>query len=392
MREAFIVSAVRTPIGRAVRGTLRNVRPDDLGALVLREAIARAPGLEAEQVDDVILGCAMPEGSQGMNVGRIASLRAGIPYSVPAMTVNRFCASGLETIAIAAHRIQVGAADIVVAGGAESMSLIPMGGKSPLPNPHLIAEYPDAYLNMGLTAENIADKYQIPREEQDAFALESHQKALAAIDAGRFAEETIPVPIHLVSVGRNGKREQKELQFTVDECPRRETSREALAALKPAFRAKGSVTPGNSSQMSDGAAAVVVMSEEKVKQLGLKPLARFVGYTTAGVPPEIMGIGPTKAIPKLLKQVGMKIEDLDLIELNEAFAVQALAVVRDCALPRERLNVNGGAVALGHPLGATGAKLTATLLYELRRRNGRYGMVTMCVGGGMGGAGIFERL
>jgi acetyl-CoA acyltransferase len=392
MREAFIVSAVRTPIGRAVRGTLRYVRPDDLGALVLREAIARVPGLEAEQIDDVILGCAMPEGPQGMNVGRIAALRAGIPHCVPAMTVNRFCASGLETIAIAAHRIQAGAAEIVVAGGAESMSLIPMGGRSPLPNPHLIEEYPDAYLNMGLTAENVADQYQIPREEQDAFALESHQKALAAIDAGRFAEEIVPVPIHLVSPGKNGKREQRELQFTTDECPRRETSLAALAALKPAFRAKGSVTPGNASQMSDGAAAVVVVSEEKVKQLGLKPLARFVGYTTAGVAPEVMGIGPTKAIPKLLKQVGLKIEDINLIELNEAFAVQALAVARDCALPRDRLNVNGGAVALGHPLGATGAKLTATLLYELRRRNGRYGMVTMCVGGGMGGAGIFERV
>ncbi len=392
MREAFIVSAVRTPVGRAVRGTLRNTRPDDLGAVVLREAIARVPGLQAEQIDDVILGCAMPEGPQGMNVARIAMLRAGLPYSVPAMTVNRYCASGLETIAIAANRIQAGMADVVVAGGAETMSLVPMGGKSPLPNPQLMEEYPDVYLNMGLTAENLADQYHISREEQDAFSFESHQKALAALDAGRFAEETVPVPVRIVSLNGNGKREQKETLFTADECPRRETSREALAALKPSFRVKGSVTPGNSSQMSDGAAAVVVMSEEMTKQLGLTPLGRFVGYAAAGVPPEVMGIGPTKAIPKVLKRVGLKVEDLDLIELNEAFAVQALAVVHDCGLPRDRLNVNGGAVALGHPLGATGSKLTATLLYELRRRKGRYGMVTMCVGGGMGGAGIFERL
>ena len=392
MREAFIVSAVRTPVGRAVRGTLRNTRPDDLGAVVLREAIARVPGLQAEQIDDVILGCAMPEGPQGMNVARIAMLRAGLPYSVPAMTVNRYCASGLETIAIAANRIQAGMADVVVAGGAETMSLVPMGGKSPLPNPQLMEEYPDVYLNMGSTAENLADQYHISREEQDAFSFESHQKALAALDAGRFAEETVPVPVRIVSLNGNGKREQKETLFTADECPRRETSREALAALKPSFRVKGSVTPGNSSQMSDGAAAVVVMSEEMTKQLGLTPLGRFVGYAAAGVPPEVMGIGPTKAIPKVLKRVGLKVEDLDLIELNEAFAVQALAVVHDCGLPRDRLNVNGGAVALGHPLGATGSKLTATLLYELRRRKGRYGMVTMCVGGGMGGAGIFERL
>lgn len=392
MREAYIVSAVRTPVGKAGRGTLKAVRPDDLGGLVLREALARVPALPPEEVEDVILGCAMPEGSQGMNVSRIATLRAGIPFTVPAMTVNRFCASGLETIAIAAHRVQLGVADVVLAGGTESMTQIPMGGRSPLPNPYLIEHNPDAYLGMGLTAENVARQYGIPRADQDQFALESHQKAVAAIDAGRFDEETVPVPVPLVTPGPNGSRVEKEILFRVDEGPRRDTSLEALGSLKPAFHVKGSVTAGNSSQMSDGAAAVIVMSEDKVKQLGIKPLARFVGYATAGVPPEVMGIGPVKAIPKLLKLVGLKIEDLDLIELNEAFAAQALAVIKDCGLPRERLNVNGGAIALGHPLAATGAKLTTTLLHELRRRNGRYGLVTMCVGGGMGGAGIFERV
>jgi acetyl-CoA acyltransferase len=392
MRDAYIVSAVRTPIGKAVRGTLRTVRPDDLAALVIREALARVPGLEPEQVEDVILGCAMPEGSQGMNVGRIAMLRAGIPYSVPAMTVNRFCASGLESIAIAAQRIQAGAADIVLAGGTESMSQVPLGGKGPMPNPYLVDEMPGTYLNMGLTAENLVRQYDITREEQDVFALESHRKAVAAIDAGRFQEETIPVPVRLVSPVDNGRRKEKELLFDVDEGPRRDTSLERLASLRPAFHARGTVTAGNSSQTSDGAAAVVLLSEEKVKELGVTPLARFVGYAAAGVPPEIMGIGPAKAIPKVLQKVGLKIEDLDLIELNEAFAAQSLAVLRDCPLPRDRLNVYGGAVALGHPLGATGAKLTTTLLHELRRREGRYGMVTMCIGGGMGAAGIFERV
>jgi acetyl-CoA acyltransferase len=368
------------------------VRPDELGAFVLREVLARVPQLPPDQIDDVILGCAMPEGPQGMNVGRVASLRAGIPYTVPAMTVNRFCASGLETIAIAAHRVQLGVADVILAGGTESMTLIPMGGRSPLPNPTLVEEMPGSYLGMGLTAENVAAQYQIPRDQQDCFALESHQKAVAAIEAGRFEEETVPVPVRLVSPGSNGGRDEKEVLFRVDEGPRRDTSLEALGSLKPAFRIKGSVTAGNSSQMSDGAAAVVVMSEDKVKQLGVTPMARFVGYATAGVPPEVMGLGPVKAIPKLLGQVGLKADDLDLIELNEAFAVQSLAVIRDCGLPRERVNVNGGAIALGHPLGATGAKLTTTLLHELRRREGRYGMVSMCIGGGMGGAGIFERV
>lgn len=392
MRDAYIISAVRTPVGKAIRGTLRTTRPDDLAALVLREAIARAPGLKAEQIEDVILGCAMPEGPQGMNIGRIAVLRAGIPYSVPAMTVNRFCASGLESIAIAAQRIQSGGADIVLAGGAESMSHVPLGGKGPLPNPHLVDEMPGAYLNMGLTAENLVRQYEITREEQDVFAMESHRKAVEAIDAGRFQEETIPVPVRLVSPGANGHPEEKEFLFEVDEGPRRDTSLAKLASLRPAFHVRGTVTAGNSSQISDGASAVVLASEEKVKQLGVTPLARFVGYAVAGVPPEIMGIGPAKAIPKVLKKTGLKAEDLDLIELNEAFAAQSLAVLRDCPLPRDRVNVSGGAVALGHPLGETGTKLTVTLLHELRRREGRYGMVTMCVGGGMGGAGIFERV
>lgn len=391
MKDAYIVAAVRTPVGRALRGSLKTVRPDDLGALVIREALARVPGLAAEEVDDVILGCAMPEGVQGMNMGRIAALRAGLPDSVPAMTVNRFCASGLETIAIAAHRIQAGAAEVVIAGGAESMSLVPMGGKSFLPNPQLVDNMPDAYLSMGLTAEKVAHQYGISRVEQDTFALESHQKAAAAIDAGRFRDECVAVPVRTVQPGRDGGREEKSLKFEVDEGPRRDTSLEALGALKPAFQLKGSVTAGNASQMSDGAAVVVVMSGERMRALGVKPLARFVGYATAGVVPELMGIGPTKAIPKLLKQVGLKVDDLDLIELNEAFAVQCLAVVRDCQLPCERINVNGGAIALGHPLGATGAKLTTSLLYELQRRQGRYGMVSMCIGGGMGGAGIFQR-
>ena len=392
MRQAYIVSAVRTPVGRAIKGSLRTVRPDDLGALVIREAIARVPGLLPEQVEDVILGCAMPEGSQGMNVARIAALRADVPHSVPAMTVNRFCASGLETIAIAAQRIQIGVADVIVAGGTESMSQVPMGGKSPLPNPHLVQEAPDTYLSMGLIAENLVRLYDIPREEQDVFALESHRKAVEAIDAGRFRKETIPVPVRLVSPGKDGGRIEKEFLLEVDEGPRRDTSLEKLGTLKPAFHAHGTVTAGNSSLVSDGAAAVVVVSEEKVNDLGLRPLARFVGYATVGVAPEIMGIGPTKAIPKVLEQVGLRLEDLDLIELNEAFAAQALAVLRDYPLPRDRLNVNGGAIALGHPLGATGTKLTVTLLHELQRGKRRYGMTTMCVGGGMGGAGIFEKV
>ena len=392
MKEAFIVAAARTPAGKAPNGKIRTVRPDDLAALVIQAVLARVPQLAPDQVEDLILGCAMPEGAQGMNLARIAGQRAGLPDSVPGVTVNRFCASGLEAIAMAAQRILSNMADVVIAGGAESMSLVPMGGFRMSPNPCLVDQMPDAYLAMGLTAENVAGQFHISREEADAFAYESHQKAVAAIDAGRFREECVHVPVREVNLDERGKRKVTESVFDTDEGPRRDTSPEKLAALKPAFNPKGTVTAGNASQRSDGAAAVVVMSGEKVKELGVKPLARFVTYAVGGVAPGIMGIGPIAAIPKALQRAGLKIEDLDLIELNEAFACQALAVIRECRLPRERVNVNGGAIALGHPLGATGAKLTATILRELERRQGRYGLVTMCVGGGMGGAGIFERL
>ena len=392
MKEAFIVAAARTPAGKAPNGKIRTVRPDDLAALVIQAVLARVPQLAPDQVEDLILGCAMPEGAQGMNLARIAGQRAGLPDSVPGVTVNRFCASGLEAIAMAAQRILSNMADVVIAGGAESMSQVPMGGFRMSPNPCLVDQMPDAYLAMGLTAENVAGQFHISREEADAFAYESHQKAVAAIDAGRFREECVHVPVREVNLDERGKRKVTESVFDTDEGPRRDTSPEKLAALKPAFNPKGTVTAGNASQRSDGAAAVVVMSGEKVKELGVKPLARFVTYAVGGVAPGIMGIGPIAAIPKALQRAGLKIEDLDLIELNEAFACQALAVIRECRLPRERVNVNGGAIALGHPLGATGAKLTATILRELERRQARYGLVTMCVGGGMGGAGIFERL
>jgi acetyl-CoA acyltransferase len=390
MREAFVVAAARTPIGKAPNGKLRTIRPDDLAALAIRGALARVPQLSAEQVEDVILGCAMPEAAQGMNIARIACQRAGLPDSVPGVTVNRFCASGLEAIAIAAQRILSGMAEVIVAGGTESMSQVPMGGFKMSPNPRLVDQMPDAYLAMGLTAENVAAKFGVSRQDADAFAYESHQKAVAALEAGRFQAEYVSVPVREVTLDENGKRQVTESNFEVDEGPRRDTSLEKLASLKPAFNPKGTVTAGNASQRSDGAAAVVVMSGERVKALGVKPLARFVTYAVTGVPPGIMGIGPVQAIPKALKQAGLKIEDIDLIELNEAFACQALAVIRQCPLPRDRINVNGGAVALGHPLGATGAKLTVSILHELKRRNGRFGLVTMCVGGGMGGAGIFE--
>jgi acetyl-CoA acyltransferase len=388
MSEAVIASVCRTPVGRAPRGTLRAVRSDDLAAVAIREAIARAPGLDPNEIEDVILGCAMPEAEQGMNVARIAALRAGVPAGVSALTVNR---SGLQTIAQAAERILSGFASAIVAGGTESMSLIPMGGHKVAPNPHLMQTYPDVYLSMGLTAENLVRKYDVTREQQDQFAYDSHQKAIAAIDAGGFKDETVPVEV-AYHVLNNGKPSEEKTLFETDEGPRRDTSPEALAKLKPAFHARGTVTAGNSSQMSDGAAAAVVMSVKRAQELGLKPLARFVAYATAGVAPEEMGIGPALAIPKALKLAGLKIEDIDLIELNEAFAAQALSVLKLAELDPARVNVNGGAVALGHPLGCTGAKLTATLLYEMERRQARYGMVTMCVGGGMGAAGIFERL
>jgi acetyl-CoA acyltransferase len=379
MKQAVLVSAVRTPVGKAPNGALRSTRPDELAAIVIREALARVPALSPGDVDDVILGCAMPEAEQGLNVARIAALRAGLPVETSAMTVNRFCSSGLQAIAFAAERVLTGAATAVVAGGTESMSLVPMGGNKVSPNPALVDEYPDVYLSTGLVAENHAREASVSREEQDAFALRSHQRAVAAADAGRFREELVPVP------GRDGA-------LTADEGPRRDTSAEALARLRPAFHVKGTVTAGNSSQTSDGAAAVVVMDGERARALGLQPLARFVGYATAGVEPERFGIGPVPAIRKLSKMTGVPIEQIDLVELNEAFAAQVLACLRELPIDPERLNVNGGAIALGHPLGCTGARLTATLLYEMQRRNARYGLVTMCVGGGMGAAGLFERL
>jgi acetyl-CoA acyltransferase len=392
MREAVVVSAVRTAVGKAPKGTLKNTRPDEMGAAVIEEAVRRAEGLEKPEVEDVIMGCAMPEAEQGMNVARAAAIRAGLPVETSAMTINRFCSSGLQSIAIAADRIRSGGADVIVAGGLETMSLIPMGGHIIRPNPYLVEHYPDFYLNMGLATENVARKYEVSREEQDAFALRSHRRAAAAQDAGKFDDEVVPLKVTFEELNERGKKTTREVTFTKDEGVRRDTSEEGLAKLKPAFHAKGTITAGNASQMSDGAAAVVVMSDERARQLNLKPLGRFVAYATAGCPPEEMGIGPVHAIPKVLKLAGLKLEEVDVIELNEAFAAQSLAVIKTLGLDPERVNVNGGAIALGHPLGCTGAKLTATILRELERRGGRYGMVTMCVGGGMGAAGIFERL
>jgi len=374
MADAFIVSAVRTPVGKAPNGALKHTRPDEMAAAVIKEALARATPLDPAEIDDVILGCAMPEAEQGLNVARIASLRAGVPITASAVTVNRFCSSGLQAIAYAAERIMTGGAHAIVAGGTESMSMVPMGGNKIAPNPKLVDTYPDVYLTTGLVAENHVHDYGISREEQDAFALRSHQRAVAAIDGGRFADELVALPA-----------------LAVDEGPRRDTSADALAKLKPAFHAKGSVTAGNSSQTSDGASAVVVMSGERVRALGLTPLGRFVGFATAGVEPERFGIGPVPAVRKALKQAGLTLDQIDLVELNEAFAAQVLACLREMPIDPDRLNVNGGAVALGHPLGCTGSKLTATLLHEMKRRGSRYGLVTMCVGGGMGAAGIFER-
>ncbi|HEY5177747.1 MAG TPA: acetyl-CoA C-acyltransferase [Terriglobales bacterium] len=391
MREVVIVSAVRTPVGKAYKGTLRATRPDDLAAVAIKGALERVPQLDPNEIEDVILGCAMPEAEQGMNVARIASLRAGLPVEVSAMTVNRFCSSGLQAIAMAAERIMAGGAEIVVAGGVESMTMIPMGGHKVSANPWLVSNYPDAYLSMGLTAERLAKRFNITREQSDQFSADSHKKAIAAIQAGKFDEEIVPVPVSFTTPNGN-KPKRTDIVFKMDEGPRAETSLEALLALKPAFHVKGTVTAGNSSQMSDGAAAAVVMSAERAKALGLKPLARYVAFATAGYKPEEMGVGPVYAIPKALKLAGLKLNDIDVIELNEAFAVQSLAVIQEGKLDPARINVNGGAIALGHPLGCTGAKLTASIIRELKRRNGRYGMVTMCVGGGMGAAGIFEYL
>ena len=393
MREAVIVSSVRTAVGKAFKGTLRSTRPDDLAAIAIRAALARVPSLNPKEIEDVIFGCAMPEAEQGMNVARIASLRAGLPVEASAMTVNRFCSSGLQSIAIAAERIISGQAEVILAGGTESMSMIPMGGNKISPNPWLMDHYPDSYLGMGLTAENLAKKYDITREQSDEFSLQSHQKALAAIAAGKFKDEVVPVEVTFTSVNGNGNRPHTStLNFDTDEGPRADTSLEALAKLKPAFHAKGVVTAGNSSQMSDGAAAAIVMSALRARAIGAKPLARFVAFATAGCPPEEMGVGPVFAIPKALKLAGLKLDQIGVIELNEAFAAQSLSVMKLAGLDPARVNPNGGAIALGHPLGCTGAKLTATILREMERRQVRYGMVTMCVGGGMGAAGILERL
>ena len=375
MNDAVIVSAVRTPVGKAPNGALRTTRPDEMGAVVIKELLRRVPALDPNEVEDVMLGCAMPEAEQGLNVARIASLRAGVPVTASAVTINRFCSSGLQSIASAAERIVAGFGSTAIAGGTESMSLVPMGGNKVAPNPALVDSYPDGYLSTGLVAENHAREASVSREEQDTFALRSHQRAIAAIDAGRFNEEIVRLP-----------------ELKVDEGPRRDTSLEALSKLRPAFHVKGTVTAGNSSQTSDGAAAVVLTSLDRARQLGLEPLGRFVAYATAGVEPERFGIGPVPAIRKVLKLAGLSLEQMDLIELNEAFAAQVIACVRELPMDPDRLNVNGGAIALGHPLGCTGAKLTATLLYEMRRRKARYGLVSMCVGGGMGAAGIFESM
>ena len=391
MREVVIASSVRTPVGRAYKGTLRSTRPDELAAIAIKGALDRVPQLDPKEIEDVILGCAMPEAEQGMNVARIASLRAGLPVEVSAVTINRFCSSGLQAIAMAAERVMSGAAEVMVAGGTESMTMIPMGGNKISPNPWLVDHYPDAYLSMGLTAERLATRFGITREQCDQFSLRSHQKALAAIAAGKFDEETVPVPVSFTTP--NGSKPKKqEINFKVDEGPRADTSLEALGALKAAFHIKGVSTAGNSSQMSDGAAAAIVMSADRAKALGITPLARYVSFATAGYKPEEMGLGPVFAIPKALKLAGLKLEDIEVIELNEAFAAQSLAVIQEAKIDPDRVNPSGGAIALGHPLGCTGAKLTATIIRELKRRKARYGLVTMCVGGGMGAAGIFENL
>ncbi len=389
MRDSVIVSSVRTAVGKAGKGSLRQMRPDDMAAAAMQGALARVPAVRPDMVEDVILGCAMPEAEQGMNVARIASLLAGIPVTAGAMTVNRFCSSGLEAIALACQSVSAGRAEVVIAGGTESMSLIPMGGHKLLPNPTLVERYPDAYLGMGLTAELVAKKYGVTRERTDQFALASHQKAVAAQERGAFKDQLVPLTVALSS--DNGSK-PKTVVFEIDEGPRKDTDLAALAKLKPAFSVDGMVTAGNSSQTSDGAAASLVLSLEKAKELGAKPIARLLAYAVAGVAPEVMGLGPVEAIPRALKRAGLRLQDIDLIELNEAFACQALAVMEALGLDPAKVNVNGGAVALGHPLGATGAKLTAQILAELARRQARYGVVTMCVGGGMGAAGVFERL
>lgn len=391
MKEAVIVSAVRTAVGKAKKGTLANYRPEDMGAAVVAEAVKQVEGLDPAEIDDVIIGCAMPEGEQGMNMARNIVLRAGLPYTVTAQTVNRFCSSGLQTIALAAQQIMTGMGEVIVAGGAESMSAVPMTGVQFRPNPWLVENMPEAYMSMGLTAEILGEHYNISREAQDEFSARSHANALAAQAAGKFKDEIVPLAVEHVSLD-NGRRHSQTITFETDEGPRPGSTMEVLSRLKPVFKVNGTITAGNASQMSDGAAAVVVMSRAKAQEMGLTPLARFVSYAVGGVRPEMMGIGPVVAIPKALKYAGLTLAEIDLIELNEAFAVQALSVVRELELDLDKLNVNGGAIALGHPLGATGAKLTTQILFEMKRRGSRYGMVTMCVGGGMGAAGIFENL
>jgi acetyl-CoA acyltransferase len=392
MREAVVVSAVRTAVGKAPRGILKDTRPDDIAAIVIKEAVARVPGLKLEEIEDVVLGCAFPESDQGLNLGRVVAMRAGFPHTVSGQTVNRFCSSGLQAIATAAYEIMVGGAEVIVAGGVEFMSQVPIMGLTPSPNPYLVEHYPQVYTSMGLTAENVAEKFGVKREEQDRFALSSHQKAAKAIREGKLKEEIIPIPAKVKEVKEDGTIIVKEVIFDTDEGVRYDASLEGMAALKPAFKANGTVTAGNASQTSDGAAALVLMSKEKAEALKVKPMAIFRSFAVAGVPPEIMGIGPAYAVPKALKKAGLTIKDIGLVELNEAFASQSLYVIRELGLNLDIVNVNGGAIAVGHPLGCTGAKLTTTLLYEMKRRNVRYGLVTMCIGGGMGAAGVFERV
>ena len=392
MKEAVVVSAVRTAVGKAPRGILKDTRPDDISAMVIKEAFARAPGLKMEDVDDIVLGCAFPESDQGLNLGRVVAMRAGFPHTVPGQTVNRFCSSGLQAIATAAYEIMAGSTEVMIAGGVEFMSQVPIMGLTPSPNPYLVEHNPQAYTSMGLTAENVAEKFKISREDQDRFALSSHQKAAKAIKEGKFKEEVLPIPAKVRETKEDGTVVVKEVIFNTDEGVRYDASLEGMAALKPAFKAKGTVTAGNSSQTSDGAAAVVLMSKERAAALKLKPMAVFRSFAVAGVPPEIMGVGPAYAVPKALKKAGLTTKDIGLVELNEAFASQSLYVIRELGLNPEIVNVNGGAIAVGHPLGCTGAKLTTGLLYEMKRRNIRYGLVTMCIGGGMGAAGIFERV
>ncbi len=392
MNDAVIVAAARTPTGKANKGSLRFTPPDTLGGEVIKNLLERAPSLQPDMVDDVILGCAFPEAAQGLNIARQCAALGGLPPSVPAATMNRFCSSGLQTIAQAAERIMVGGADVIIAGGVESMSLVPMGGYVSRLNPELVDDYPEIYINMGLTAENVAEKYDVSREDQDAFAYRSHQRALKAWDEGYFDDQIVPIQVKEKKVTAGGEVEEQEFLFDTDEGPRRDTSKEILAKLNPAFKQGGTVTAGNASQMNDAAAAVIVMSREKADELGLQPIAKYHGFSVAGVPPEIMGIGPVEAIPKVLKQTGFDLKNIDLIELNEAFAAQSLAVIRELDLDEDIVNINGGAIAMGHPLGCTGAKLTTQILHDLQRLDKQFGMVTMCVGGGMGAAGIFENL